>query len=125
MSNNFSTLPANLDKIKEEIQEFIPNWFYKYVVSGKYPLGFVGITPQDETDLYFILKKHLKTHIDFHLFYRWIGIDSEWAVQGFYQGLSPSFFWMSYYKDHKALQIMVKLLRDYQEIYNKHNKVKV
>lgn len=109
---------ANLDKIKREIEKFLPDWYYNYILNNTSPNGFINISSRDESDLYFILKINIKTDIDFHLFYRWIGLDSEWAVNAPYKGLSPSIFWMEYYKDHKALQIIIKLVRDYQKIYD-------
>ena len=118
---NYFAVPNCLEKIKEEIQKFIPEWFHKYILSNKTTFSIIDVFPTDETALYAILKNNLKSATDFHLFYRWMGLESSWAVKGRYQGLSPTLFWSTYYIDRQTLGIISKLLRDYQAIYEKHN----
>jgi len=98
-----------LNEIKQEIGKLLPVWHERYNCQG-----INAITIPDEAEIFFILKRFIKTTIDFHLFYRWIGLSSDWSIEPPFRGLKPMDFWNEFYSKGKALAVFQKLLRDYK-----------
>lgn len=102
---------SEINAIKRELAELLPDWFERYSD------GNLNIALKDESVLMYILKKYIRTHVDFHLFYRWIRLDSDWAVVPPYAGLSPSIFWTVFYQNSKGIEIIKKLVEDYKKVH--------
>ena len=106
-----------IDEIKKAIEDILPALFERYVKNNNNPvINYLSLDQIDSYRLYMILLQNIRNPIDFHLFYRWIGIDSDWAINSPYKQLEASEFWWMCYKTKRVTDVLIKLLNDYKSL---------
>ena len=110
---------SELRNIKSKIEELLPDLYERYIHDNNNVMNYFSIFRADSYRLYMILLQNIKTPIDFHLFYRWIGLDSDWAISSPNKQKAPADFWWTCFENNKVNDILIKIVKDYKEVCSK------
>ncbi len=102
--------------IKKDLEPLIILFYQKYFVHTSRPFSFTQVDLTDERMVSNILRSNIKSSLEFHMFYRWIGLSSQWAVEGEFQTSTLQSFWHEYETYHKARYVIERLLKDFDTI---------